>query len=302
MFSKDKKNQLIYNLVIFIKGMFMGIADLVPGISGGTIAFISGIYERLINAITNITPKNKYNLIKLLIKKDLKKFNELFLKLDYLFLLILFAGVFTSILTFSKIILFFYNNYNSYLLIFFIGLILASSKIIYQEIPIHKIFNITFGIGGFLLGLTLLYLSPQEVLNPSYLAIFCGGFLAVFALFLPGVSGSFILLILGLYGFILEALQDIFSNITIFLTFLFGAIFGVFLVSRLIKYLFKQDKSKTLYILLGLVLGSLIIPISQVQPNINTQNIIIHIILLLFGIFSVFLINKLAQKIKSSSS
>ncbi len=295
------KSKLIQNLNFFLKGMLMGIADLVPGISGGTIAFITGIYVRLIHAITELTPKNFILILKDLFRKDFKSAQKKFIEFSFLFLLLLFAGIFTSIILGSKLIHYLYLNFNSELLIFFSGLILASSKIIFKEIDKHNSFNIVFGIGGILLGLSLLYITPLEILNPSYLTILFGGFLAVFALFLPGVSGSFILLVFGLYGFIIDSLQNIISNLDVFLVFGVGAILGMVIISRLIKYLFKENKSLTLYVLLGLVLGSLSIPLTQAQVQINPQNFYIHLILFILGIISVILIEKLSNKLHSST-
>ncbi len=279
---KDKLN-------LFLKGILMGICDLVPGISGGTIAFITGIYERLICAISNFNFKNKINFIKSYFNNNINKGkkirSEILKKLDLGFLGILFLGIATSIILGSHIISYLLENYFIYLMSFFVGLILVSTKIIYKTIDNHNAKNISFAILGFFFGFALLFLSPKEILNPSYFYIFLGGFLAVSALFLPGISGSFVLLVLGLYEFIINSVKDLFVNFKTLTMFLIGAVLGAFFISNLVSYLFKKDKSLTLYVLLGIVLGSLIIPIMRIIQDINEINYII-----IFGlIISIFL-------------
>jgi putative membrane protein len=281
----------------YFKGIIMGVADLVPGISGGTLAFIMGIYERLIHAITQINFTNSKVLFSLLFKeKGFNFFWNKFKEIDFFFLLILFLGILTSILTFSKGIHFLYENYTAYTLTFFVGLILGSIKLIYDDIPRHKVFNYIFGIGGFLLGLSLLYLKELTQINPGILMLFFSGFFAVAALFLPGISGSFILLILGMYTYVLALLQNIFSNIFEISIFIFGAIFGMITISRLISYLFSQDKAKTLYVLLGFVIGSLSIPLKVIIPTVSSSNVLNYWGLLFAGLLIVILLTIISNK------
>ncbi|MCA9497409.1 MAG: DUF368 domain-containing protein [Nanoarchaeota archaeon] len=280
--------------VIYLKGFLMGVCDLIPGISGGTIAFITGIYERLIKAIHNISPKNYLNL--LLSLKNSNKFIKIFNKLDILFLIILFFGIFSAILIGSNLISFLLENYKAFLLSFFLGLILASSKIIYDDIKIHSSSNMFFGLIGFFLGLIITFLTPSQVSNPSFIYILIGGFLAIFALFLPGISGSFILLIMGLYEFIITSVKELKTQYLNLIPFAIGAAAGVFIISRLITWLFKKDKCKTLYFLLGLVLSTLLILIREINNNISIFNSLIAsqiIILFGFGLLAVFLIKRL---------
>jgi putative membrane protein len=281
---------------IYFKGTIMGIADLVPGISGGTLAFIMGIYERLIHAITQINFKNIKELFTLIKKQEFKSFWNTCKEIDYIFLLVLFLGIVTSILTISKGIHYLYENHTSYLLIFFVGLIIGSIKLIYDDIPRHKLFNYMFGLGGFLLGISLIYLKELILSNPSLLMVFFSGFIAVAALFLPGISGSFILLILGMYSYILGLLQNILTNIVPLSIFIIGAITGMIAISRLISYLFSQDKAKTLYVLLGFVIGSLIIPLKVILPEVTMQNSLNYIGLFLAGLAIVILLTVISKK------
>lgn len=274
----------------------MGLADLIPGISGGTLAFILGIYERLIHAINQISYTNVKIMFHQLKEKKFKELNKFFQEKDYYFLLVIFIGIFTSILSLSKILLSLYTSYTSYVMIFFAGLILGSIPLIYKSIPRHSYFNYIFGFGGFLLGISLLYLIPGVQENPSLFYIFFSGFIAVSALFLPGISGSFILIILGMYSYILSLLQNIGLYILPLFVFLIGAILGMLTISRGISYLFKQDKAKTLYVLLGFVIGSLSIPFTRdIIPNLFSQNLLFHIGFFILGIIVVIILIKVTN-------
>jgi len=146
----------------------------------------------------------------------------------------------------------------------------------------------------------MLFLSQGSVSDPSLLFVFLSGFLAVSALFLPGISGSFILLVFGLYEFILGALHDILNQYPYLIAFGLGAILGAFSISRLITYLYAINKPRTLYVLLGLVLGSLFVPIKEILNTINTgsETISFGFMFALFnlGIILVVLINRYSKE------
>lgn len=248
----------------------MGICDLVPGVSGGTIAFITGIYERLIKAISYYNPKTKIDFLIALKNKDKNKIKEIIKNLDILFLITLILGIGTAIITGSHLISYLLENYFIYVIAFFIGLIIASAKIIYENIGKHTYKNLIFGEIGIILGLLLFFLTPGNIQNPSYLYIILGGFIGISAMFLPGISGSFLLLIMGLYEHIINSVKTF--EIKTIGAFAIGAIFGVMIISRIIRFFFEKDKPKTLYVLLGLVIGTLIIPITDLINKIPTDN------------------------------
>jgi len=279
-------------ILLFLKGLLMGICDIIPGISGGTIAFITGIYIRLINAIKNISLKLFYDIfLSPFNKKNREYLKQDIKKIDLGFLFILFLGIGTALLLGSKIIKFLLNNYFVYTLSFFIGLILASSKIIFDNIQNHKKKNILFGILGFILGILLSILVPVDLV-PTKSYVFIGGFLAISAMFLPGISGAFILLIMGLYEFMINILHDISGNIVYFIIFVAGAALGAFTISRIISFLFKKDKCKTLYVLLGLVLGTLSVPLKKIfkMGLFQISNVLTMLFFLLLGVFLVVII------------
>ena len=282
-------------ILLFLKGFLMGICDLIPGISGGTIAFITGIYIRLINAVKGISPKLFYDFFSSMAgrkgsKKRLKKDIE---KLDFVFLLVLLLGITTALLVGSRAIKFLLDNYFSYTIAFFVGLILASSKIIFNEIKNHKIKNIIFGVFGLIIGIIIAMLVPLTIESPSLYYVFLGGFLAVSAMFLPGISGAFILLIMGIYGFMINVLHNILDNVSPLLIFILGAILGALVISRVISFLFEKDKCKTLYVLLGLVIGSLSVPIKRIFAASLELNIFIILSFVILGALLVIIINSL---------
>lgn len=289
------------SILLFLKGMLMGICDVIPGVSGGTIAFITGIYTQLINAIKSFSPAIIIDSLRYISNKDEKgyiKLKEDIKKLDLVFLITLGLGIAISIYIGSGIITYLLDKYFVYTIAFFVGLILASSKVIYNKIEKHHSTNILFGILGLLIGLSLSVLIPIKI-NPTLWYVFLGGFLAISAMFLPGISGAFILLILGLYEFMLKVIHNIRANIGFFIMFIIGAACGAFVISRVISFLFKKDRCKTLYVLLGLVVGSLSIPIKRVfqSNNVwNISNIIITIIIFLIGFFIVKIIHDFEKK------
>ncbi len=274
----------------------MGVCDLIPGISGGTIAFITGIYTRLIDAVKSFSPKLIYDIFTYPIHKERDSLKEDILKediekLDLLFLLVLMLGIISALLAGSRIIKFLLRDYYAYTLSFFIGLIVVSSKIIFSHIQNHDIKNISFGFLGFALGLMLSILVPLTV-TPTLGYVFLGGFFAVSAMFLPGISGAFILLIMGLYEFMINVLNDISSNVSYFLIFITGALSGAFCISRIISFLFKKNKCRTLYVLLGLVIGALSTPLKKILQTASFQisNVFIMVFWFLLGISLVVLV------------
>ena len=248
----------------------MGVCDLIPGISGGTVAFITGIYTRLINAVKSFSPKLIYDIVTYPINRKSDRLKEDIKKLDLIFLLILMLGIMSAFLIGSRIIKFLLSKYIAYTLSFFIGLILASSKTIFEHIENHNIKNVLFCLLGLILGLLSSMLVPL-IVEPSLGYVLLGGFCAVNAMFLPGISGAFILLIMGLYEFMVNVLNDIRNNISYFLVFTAGAILGAFTISRIISFLFKKYKCRTLYTLLGLVIGALATPVKKIIETTSFQ-------------------------------
>jgi putative membrane protein len=235
-------------LVIGFKGMAMGAADVVPGVSGGTIAFISGIYEELLGSISNVN----LSLFKTL-KND--SFKAAWKQVNGSFLLSLFIGIFISIVSLAKAIKYLLENEPILLWSFFFGLVLASIIYIVKQITKWNFIAVLILILGAFLAYYITTLNPLVSESSSSLYILFAGAIAICAMILPGISGSFILVLLGAYKPVLDALNDRdFKTIGIFM---FGAIIGLLSFSKVLKWLFANYKNYTLAALTGFIIGSL---------------------------------------------
>ena len=294
-------------VLLFLKGLLMGMCDIIPGISGGTIAFITGIYERLITAVKSFSPKVVMDLIVWAWKRDSLSLREVkrdLQRMDLVFLAVLFSGIGLSILLTSKLVKFLLENHFAYVIAFFIGLILASSRIIFSNIRNHDLKNVLFGIIGLVFGLGLCFLIPARI-DPSPHYLFISGFFAISAMFLPGISGAFILMIMGVYEHLISVLHDIFNNIADVLFFGLGAVLGAFTISRVINFLFSKDRCRTLYVLFGLVIGALAIPVRDVirtTGSFSLFELVLVSTLLVAGIFSGWGVRSIERKLVEQKS
>ena len=226
----------------------MGAADIVPGVSGGTIALITGIYEELISSIKNINPR----LIKTLFKKGVKEF---WIELNGTFFIILLSGIATSIILLVQIIVFLLDSHEFKIWGFFFGLIIASAYIILKDIQTLDINKVCIVILGIAIAASVV-LSDTTTLPNTDIYIFFTGSIAITAMILPGISGSFILLLLSKYEFIINAIKDF--DIRIILVFGLGCIFGLLIFSRFLHFLFQNYKDNLLALLSGFLIGSLL--------------------------------------------
>lgn len=235
-------------LVVGFKGLAMGAADVVPGVSGGTIAFISGIYEELLGSISNIN----FSLLKTLKNEGLK---ATWKQLNGNFLVSLFAGIFISIVSLSKIIKWLLENEPILLWAFFFGLVLAS--IIYVGKQVEKWnFKITIlGILGIVFGYIITVLPATNTTEINYLFLVFSGAIASCAMILPGISGSYILLLIGIYPVVMTAITN--RDLKIISAIGIGVIIGLLSFSKLLKWLFAHYKQEMLVVLTGIMLGSL---------------------------------------------
>lgn len=234
-------------LTLAVKGMAMGAADVVPGVSGGTIAFITGIYEELINSIKSIN----LNAIKLFFTG---KFAEFWKAINGSFLISVFIGIGISVVSLAKGLEYLLNNFPILVWSFFFGLIVASAIYVSRSIEKWDIKTILAGIVGIAIAYTITIITPAEA-NTSYWFIFLSGSIAICAMILPGISGSFILVLLGMYKFILESVGDI--KIAVIGTFMAGAAVGIIAFSNVLSWLLKKYHNLTIAVLAGFMVGSL---------------------------------------------
>lgn len=235
------------HLLLFLKGIAMGVSDLIPGISGGTVALLLGIYKNLIKSLKSINKKTLFYFLTL-------NYNRLSHQLNFKFLIPVFFGIMTSIIFFSKIISFLITDHKILLFSFFFGLIFFSSlKIIYDLKPKSSKSYLII-ILGFSFGFFISLINPINTSN-SFLSIFLSGFIAISAMLLPGISGSYILLMIGKYEFMLESISNLYlENILIFSI---GALLGILSFSKIIYWLLNKYYNTTIFFLSGLMLGAL---------------------------------------------
>lgn len=227
--------------------MGMGAADVVPGVSGGTIAFITGIYEELINSIKGIN----LEAIKLFFSGRWRSFWK---QINGNFLLAVFAGIFISVLSLARLLEYLLEHHPILIWSFFFGLVLASSYVVSRKISqwqYSKIVALFVGIG---VAFYITSVTPTTTTDASWFVILSGG-LASCAMILPGISGSFILLLLGKYTFALHAVNE---RIILDLLLLgVGAVSGLILFANLLSWLLKKYHDITIAVLVGFMIGSL---------------------------------------------
>lgn len=313
----------IQYILITLKGMAMGAADVVPGVSGGTIAFISGIYEELIESIDKLNLSN--------FKKIRSHgFRIFWNSINGSFLLALFSGIAISILSLAKIIKWLLQNEPILLWSFFFGLVVASIVFIGKQIKTSNFLIIIAIIISTLLSYYITRAEPFASPDSNLYLFFCG-FVAIIAMILPGISGAFILLLLGAYEIAIETINNLIKSVTTFNSALFmdaitkfamlglGAIVGIKVFSKILNWMFKHHKNLTLAILTGFMIGSLnkIWPWKKVLSwRLNSEGIkvplleesvapsayagepqvILSIVFMIVGFLTIFILEKLGSK------
>ena len=265
---------------IFLKGCIFGIANIIPGVSGGTIALTMGIYEDLIKSISNIRKKFKKSMA---------------------LLIPFFIGAVVAILLLSNVIKLSLSKYPTPTILFFLGLIIGGIPLITKNVKGKKIkpsyiiaFLITF---GFVLGLYFLggngHNASLETLNPiSIFLLFIVGIITACTMVIPGISGSMVLMLIGYYEPLintaasLSTLKNIGHDLVIVIAAGMGVLVGIVLISKILEYLFNKYKTGTYYAIIGFLLASIIVLILLLKLNIPIIQLIIGIILFIIGIFA----------------
>ncbi|MBC90904.1 MAG: DUF368 domain-containing protein [Flavobacteriaceae bacterium] len=285
-----------------IKGVLIGTADLVPGVSGGTIALILGIYNKLITSLSRISFKSLGKL-----KND--GINSFWSHINGNFLFLILAGAFIGIFSFTYLVDWLIKNHSIFLWAFFSGLVLSSSHMIFKRIKNPNYNLILF----FIFGITISFLIGQTTENNdysdlSYIYLFFSGFIAIIAMILPGISGAYILILLGTYSEIISTIKNLiiiliereFTSIKLIISELMvfgsGIICGLLIFSKLVKWLLSNYFDKTLSFMLGLMIGGMnrIWPWQQngeaVSPNAYIGNSNILLVVFFFVLGGLFLI------------
>ncbi len=233
--------------ILSLKGVAMGAADVVPGVSGGTIAFIVGIYEELINSIKSIDAEAFKLFFQL-------KWADLWKKVNGNFLISVLTGIAISVLSLAKIITYLLENHPILVWSFFFGLVLASTLVVSKQIKQFSIDRWIAFIAGTLCAFYITVSTPATTPDSAWFIFLCGA-IAICAMILPGISGSFILVLLGKYFYIMNALKS-FDLVTI-ITFMAGASIGIVSFANVLSWLLKKYHDITIAILGGFMLGSL---------------------------------------------
>lgn len=274
------------NILLVIKGFIMGIANIIPGVSGGTLAIILGIYEKFIGALSHFFKDFKENLK---------------------FLILVFIGIGASLITMSNVIDYSYNNFPIPTTLFFIGLVVGGIPLLYgkvkgkpemKKVSSWAIFALAFVCVIFLALSNKIFGEGGSVDFTNmglggYVLLFIVGAVAAATMIIPGVSGSLVLMLLGYYYPIINLLKEltqfnnVFSNLTIAVVFGLGVLVGIVLISKLIEFLFNKYETKTYFGVLGFIFASIVaIPIatfSEIQLTFNIVHIIIGIVVAFIG-------------------
>ena len=287
--------------VLTLKGMAMGAADVVPGVSGGTIAFIAGIYDELINSIKSI---NMHSL-KLLFTGKIAAFWK---AVNGNFLFALLLGIAISVFSLAKLITYLLLNEPELVWSFFFGLVLASTWFVTKDIKGWNWKTVAGFVGGAVIAYYITVATPAET-STNLMFIFLCGAIAICAMILPGISGSFILVLLGKYFYVMEAVKTL--DLVVLGVFAFGAALGITSFSRVLSYALKNFRNITLSVLSGFMLGSLnkVWPWKEVEKLVSDGHevMIEHniapntevaeaVVLMLIGFILVYVLEKISAK------
>lgn len=267
-------------LVTYLKGLAMGAADTVPGVSGGTIALIVGIYERLIRAVTALDPRPLWYLRRLHVPERRAQFLAALRRMDLPFLLALGTGMVTAIVVLSRILSVALSTYAGPTFAFFFGLIGASAVTLFERGWLDTPGRVGAGVVGLVLGVLVASPGVQGSLPNALPVVFVAGAVAISGMILPGISGALILLLLGQYEYLVTTLRMFTDQLTLLpagdatgalresgavvVVFLAGAAVGLFTVAYAVRWALDRDRAATFAFLVSLMIGSLRLPAQKV--------------------------------------
>lgn len=239
----------VKDIIVALKGFGMGAANVVPGVSGGTIALLTGIYQEIVDALSSFSDKATW---KALVNRDFKGF---WTAVHGRFLLALAIGVIASIFSLAKLMTWALDYYPILTWAFFFGLILASVFYMLRDVKGWSVKDAIVLVGGIALGLAVCTLSPKSTPDSMWFIFICAA-IAICTMILPGISGSFILVILGKYDFIMKAVSDL--NVPVLVVFALGCVVGLLAFARFLHWLLARWEKATMLALTGFVIGSLV--------------------------------------------
>ncbi len=304
---------MIKYIILFFKGLGMGAANVIPGVSGGTIALITGIFERLINSIKSFN----FKAIKLLFTG---KFKEFVKYTDLYFLIAIITGIVIAIVTLARLFDFLFENYPVYIWSYFFGLVLASVYFVGKTVSKWTLSVIITFIIGTAIAIIISFLNPALENKNFFYLIICG-VAAICSMILPGLSGSFILFIMGNYKLVaIDAINNV--DIKILIPVLIGAVGGLLIFSHILSWVFKKYRNETISLLTGFILGSvsilwpwqkklflldelgnqilkkgepIVVSYERILPEAFNSQFFIAIGFIILGILSIWIIEKSAE-------
>ena len=300
-------------IFLVLKGIAMGAANVIPGVSGGTMALITGIFERLIDAIKSFN----LNAIKLLISFKIKEFAKY---TDLYFLIAVFGGIAVAIITLAKLFDYLFTNYPVYIWAYFFGLVLASVYFVGKTVSSWKTSVVITFIIGTAIAIIISVMNPATE-NSGILYLMLCGVVAMCSMILPGLSGSFVLILMGNYQLVMiDAVND--RNLAILIPVGVGAIVGLLAFSHILSWVFKRYRDQTISLLTGFILGSLsvlwpwqklvymkdivgeiilkkgepiVMKYERILPEAFSSEVIYAILFAIAGIISIWAIEKAAE-------
>lgn len=305
-------------LINIFKGILIGIANIIPGLSGSTLALILGVYEKIINILTKIDIK----VVKIMTQLDFKSLNK---HLSLNFLLPIIIGIVISSISLAHLLKYLFSHYETYTWSYFFGVILASILYISQYVNKWKKIEFIFFFFGVIISLILFLINPSVEENGNLFFVFLCGVIGVAGMLIPGLSGSYLLLLLGNYKLLISdtlhyltqpkyySNDEIYIYLKLFITFLIGHIAGILIFSRIIKWLLSKYKNITFALLTGFITGSLlwiwpwkktnIIHESSTNllnqlsyPNFESRTDFYAIIIIILGTITIMTLEKVAKK------
>ncbi len=305
---------MINYLILILKGIAMGAANVIPGVSGGTMALITGIFERLIDAIKSFNLK----AAKLLFSFKLKEFAK---QVDLFFLIAVFGGIAIAIITLAKLFDYLFINYPVYIWAYFFGLVLASVYFVGKTVSKWTSSVIITFIIGTSAAIAISLMNPATENTGTIYLVLCG-VVAMCSMILPGLSGSFVLILMGNYQLVMiDAVNNM--DLQILMPVGIGAVVGLIAFSHILSWVFKRYRNQTISLLTGFILGSvsilwpwqkvvflkdelgelilkkgepIIMKYERVLPEAFTNEVIFAILIALAGILSIWAIEKLASE------
>jgi putative membrane protein len=300
----DKPNTIKDQIIVFIKGIAMGTANVIPGISGGTIALITGVFERLINALKSFD----LQAIKLLFGGNFKKFAQ---HVDLFFLVSLFVGVGVAIISFARFFEFILDKYPIFIWAYFFGPVLASAFFIGKTVKKRNLGIILLFVTGITIAVFISLTTPGTQNDNFWYLLICG-IVVMCSMLLPGLSGSFMLILMGNFQLMMESVNQ--WRFEILIPFLAGAVVGLIAFSRFLSWLLKRFPDATIALLTGFIIGSLgilwpwkteiikllgtterVVGYEWFLPQINSE-FFIAALLCILGVATIYVIEWVAKK------